>query len=187
MLGHGGRFNKESWADQARTLAGAGFRVVAIDLRGYGNSHGPGDSDIFTAPLHLDVLAAVSYLRKSGAKSISLVGASLGGSGAARAMIEAPAGEIDRLVLLASLPDIAPEKLKGHTLFIVARDDADGAGPRLPRVRAQYEKAPEPKRLLVVNGSAHAQFLFATDQGSGVVGEILRFLTGTQDGRQIHT
>src|ERR1700682_1226577 len=59
VLAHGGRFNKESWEKQARTLADAGFRVVAIDFRGYGKSRGPGQADIYTAPLHLDVLAAV--------------------------------------------------------------------------------------------------------------------------------
>jgi len=36
VLAHGGRFNKESWAPQARELAAAGFHVVAIDFRGYG-------------------------------------------------------------------------------------------------------------------------------------------------------
>lgn len=33
VLAHGGRFNKESWEKQARTLAAAGFRVLAIDFR----------------------------------------------------------------------------------------------------------------------------------------------------------
>lgn len=64
VLAHGGRFNKGSWEKQARTLASAGFRVLAFDFRGYGMSRGPGDSAPMTAPLHLDVLAAVRYLRK---------------------------------------------------------------------------------------------------------------------------
>ena len=38
VLVHGGRFNKESWREQAPVLARAGFRVLAIDLRGYGKS-----------------------------------------------------------------------------------------------------------------------------------------------------
>jgi len=177
VLAHGGRFNKESWANQARALADAGFRAVAIDFRGYGQSRGPGQSDIYTAPLYFDVLAAVGYLRKTGAKTVSLVGGSLGGGAAAKALIEARPGEIDRLVLLAALPDAPPEKLTGRKLFIVARDDADGAGPRLPRIHAQFEKAPEPKELIVLDGSAHAQFLFQTDQGERVVREILRFLS----------
>jgi len=176
ILAHGGRFNKESWAKQARALADAGFRALAINFRGYGESRGPGQSDIFTAPLHFDVLAAVRYLRKIGAKTVSVVGGSMGGGAAADASIAAGSGEIDRLVLLAALPNAPPEKLKGRKLFIVARDDADGAGPRLPRIRAQYEKAPEPKELIIVDGSAHAQFLFQTDQGERVMREILRFL-----------
>ncbi len=63
LLAHGGRFNKESWEQQARALAAAGFRCLAIDFRGYGQSRGPGQSDPLSAPLHFDVLAAVRYLR----------------------------------------------------------------------------------------------------------------------------
>lgn len=100
----------------------------------------------------------------------------MGGGAAADAVIRAEPGEIDRLVLLAALPGATPEKLKGRKLFIVARDDADGAGPRLPRIRAQFEKAPEPKKLIILDGSAHAQFLFQTDQGERLMREILRFL-----------
>ncbi|MGB7847623.1 MAG: alpha/beta hydrolase [Candidatus Acidiferrum sp.] len=178
VLVHGGRFNKESWAKQAVVLAKAGFRVLAIDLRGYGQSRGPGDSDPMDAPLHLDVLAAVRYLHKSGVKSVSLVGGSMGGGAAADASIDANPGEIDRLVLLAGYGSGPPEKLKGRKLFIVARDDTEGEGVlRLPKIRAYYEKAPEPKELIVVDGSAHAQYLFATDQGERVMNEILRFLS----------
>ena len=36
LLAHGGRFNKASWAPQARRLDRVGFRVLAIDFRGYG-------------------------------------------------------------------------------------------------------------------------------------------------------
>jgi len=82
VLAHGGRFNKESWALQARTLAKAGFRVLAFDFRGYGQSRGPGQSQPMGAPLHLDVLAAVRCLRKMGAKTVSVVGGSMGGGAA---------------------------------------------------------------------------------------------------------
>ncbi len=74
VLAHGGRFNKGSWEKQAHALAASGFRVLAIDFRGYGQSRGPGDSDPMSAPLHLDVLAAVRYLRKSGAKTRARMG-----------------------------------------------------------------------------------------------------------------
>jgi alpha-beta hydrolase superfamily lysophospholipase len=80
------------------------------------------------------------------------------------------------LVLPAAAPE-AVEKFKGPSLFTVAREDASAAGPRLPRIRALYERAPEPKRLVVVEGSEHAQFLFETDQGERVMREILQFLS----------
>jgi pimeloyl-ACP methyl ester carboxylesterase len=177
LLAHGGRFNKESWAAQARTLVAAGYEVMAIDFRGYGKSHGPGDKGPMDAPLYLDVLAAVRYLHKTGAKSVSIVGGSLGGGAAGDASIASSPGEIDRLVLLGASPNGPAEKLKSPILFIVARDDANADGPRLPRIREQFEKAPQPKELIVLDGTAHAQFLFQTDQAERVMREILRFLS----------
>lgn len=55
--------------------------------------------------------------------------------------------------------------------------NTDFRKPRLVRIRAQYEKAPEPKELVVLEGSAHAQYIFATDQGERLMREILRFLS----------
>lgn len=176
VLAHGGRFNKESWKPQAQQLAAAGFRVLAIDFRGYGASHGPGDKDFFHAPFQLDVLAAVRYLRAAGAKSVSVVGGSFGGSAAGDASIASQPGEIERIVMLGGAPNGPAEKLKSASLFIVARDDANDDGPRLPGIRKQFEKAPEPKKLIVLDGSAHAQFLFQTDQAERVMREILQFL-----------
>ncbi len=177
VLAHGGRFNKESWDKQARALAAVGFRVLALDFRGYGQSRGPGKSDPLGPPLHLDVLAAVRYLRKTGAKSVSVVGGSMGGAAAGDASIASRPGEIERVVFLGSAPDGPADKLKSSSLFIVARDDANEDGPRLPGIRAQYEKAPQPKELIILDGSAHAQALFQTDQGERVMREIIRFLS----------
>jgi pimeloyl-ACP methyl ester carboxylesterase len=177
VLAHGGQFNKESWAKQARTLVAAGFEVLVLDFRGYGKSRGPGDSDSEDAPLHMDVLAAVRYLRKTGVKSVSIVGGSMGGGAAGDASIASRPGEIDRVVFLGSAPNESADKLKSSSLFIVARDDASEDGPRLPGIRAQYAKAPQPKELIILEGSAHAQFLFQTDQAERVMREILRLLS----------
>ncbi len=177
VLAHGARFDKESWRQQAQALATAGFRVMAIDFRGYGRSTGPGQAQPMSAPLELDVLAAVRYLRKTGAKTVSVVGGSMGGAAAGDASIAARPGEIDRLVLLAAAPTRSAADLKSRSLFIVARYDSSEAGPRLPAIRAQYDKAPDPKELIILDGSAHAQFLFQTDQGERVMHDILRFLS----------
>ena len=71
VLVHGGRFNKESWREQAMILASRGFRVLAIDWRGFGCSTGPGQAAMFTAPLENDVLAAVDYLTAHGPNGVS--------------------------------------------------------------------------------------------------------------------
>lgn len=177
VLAHGGQFNKGSWGKQAHILANAGFRVLALDFRGYGKSRGPGQEDPMSAPLHLDVLAAVRYLRETGVKSVSIIGGSMGGGAAGDASIASKPGEIDRLVFLGAAPNGPVDQLKSPSLFIVARDDASGDGPRLPGIRRQYEKARVPKELIVLEGSAHAQYLFQTDQAERVMREILRFLT----------
>ncbi len=176
VLAHGGRFNKGSWEKQARELARAGYRVLAIDFRGYGQSKGPGQGDIFTAPLYLDVLAAVQYLRSTGATTVSAIGGSLGGGAAAAAAIAEPQA-IDRLILLGATPDGPPAKLAVRKLYIATRDDASGDGPRLPGLQAHFDGAPEPKQLILLEGSAHAQFMFQTDQAERVMREILSFLS----------
>jgi pimeloyl-ACP methyl ester carboxylesterase len=178
VLVHGGRFDKSSWTPQARVLAGSGLRVLAIDLRAVADLRAGKESPcVYDAEcLAVDVLAAIAHLRATGAEKVSLVGGSLGGGAAAQAAIEAGPGGVDRLVLLAHMSVDAPERIPGRKLFVTSRDDTSGAGPRLPEIRRQFERAPEPKELLILEGNAHAQHLFATDQGEPLLREIVRFL-----------
>jgi pimeloyl-ACP methyl ester carboxylesterase len=176
VLVHGGRFDRKSWSGQAPVLAAGGFQVLAIDCRGKGRSRGgPGAAG---DEWDLDVLGAVRFLRGRGSEEVSVVGASLGGWAAGQASTRAEPGEIDRLVLLAHSPIDQPERMQGRKLFILARDDPDARGrPRLERIREQFEQAPEPKELVLLEGSAHAQHIFETDQGERLLSEIVRFLT----------
>jgi pimeloyl-ACP methyl ester carboxylesterase len=176
VLAHGGGFNKESWREQAQVLDAKGFRVLAIDFRGVGCSSGPVQANFDSAPFENDVIAAVQYLKAHGAQSVSVVGGSFGGGAAGDASIKSP-GEIDRIVFLGAAPNLPAEKLKSRSLFIVAREDRNHSGARLPGIRAQYERAPQPKELIVLDGSAHAQFLFQTDQNTRVMHEIVRCLS----------
>lgn len=180
VLAPGGRFDRASWRNQARELAIAGYRVVAIDFRAAVAARAGRETEcLYDATcLARDVLAAVRHLRETGARTVAIVGASLGGGAAAQAAVEAPSGAIDRIVLLAHMPVAAPEQIKGRKLFIVARHDT-GSGdlPRLPGIQAQFARAAEPKELLVLEGSAHAQFIFQTDEGERLMRAILRFLS----------
>jgi pimeloyl-ACP methyl ester carboxylesterase len=167
VLAHGAVFDKESWSEQAKLLQARGFRVLAIDFRGYGKSQAGSQAEA----LHLDVLAAARYLRDQGAKRVSVVGGSMGGRAAAQAAVEANEGEIDRLILLAHAPIRRPQEIKGAKLFIVTQGD------RLSQaVREQYEAAPQPKKLVVLDGNAHAQHIFRSPQADELTRQIVDWL-----------
>ena len=61
----------------------------------FADVYGSGDRAM-DAPLKLDVLAAVRYLRARGAKNVSAVGSSMGGAAAGDASVASRPGEIDR-------------------------------------------------------------------------------------------
>jgi pimeloyl-ACP methyl ester carboxylesterase len=181
VLAHGYRFDKGSWAPQAHALRERGFRVIAIDFRGYGESKGAGEANPLQAPLHLDVLAAVSYLRENGVTDVSVIGASMGAEAAARASAHADDGSIGHLVLLAGGVSVSAAQLKGRKLFAVAQGDLDPSGaPLLDKITQSYIAASEPKELLIVDGSAHAQALFRTDRGAELMSKIVSFLSDNE-------
>jgi esterase/lipase len=178
VLAHGGRFHKESWKKQAQALADSGFLVLAVGFRGDRlNPDGSPGSFGSTDDSAADVLAAVAYLYRIGATTVSAVGASLGGDAVGEADTRSKAGYLSRIVLLASSGGDAPDRLSGRKLFIVAREDKSADGLRLPEISSHYAQAPEPKKLVILEGSAHAQFLFDTDQGTRLLNEIIRFLS----------
>lgn len=156
VLAHGKVFDKESWQPLASHLSGKGLQVLALDFRGYGDST-PGEEE---GALWLDVVAAAGFLRHRGAQRISALGASMGGGAVARASVEAPTGTFFKVILLAAAPIADADRMKANSfLFVVSREE-----PLLPRVRQQFEQAPEPKRLEILESSAHAQHVFLTDQ-----------------------
>jgi dienelactone hydrolase len=170
VLAHGAVFDKESWAPLADSLAARGLRALAIDFRGYGGSK----AGTKARGLDEDVLAAVRWLHAHGAKSVSVLGASMGGGASGRAATEAKPGEIDRLALLSPVSIEHPEQLKAATILYVASRDERMA----PGIREQYAKAPEPKRLVLIDGDVHAQNIFRTDQGPRLTQVLLDFLAG---------
>ena len=167
VLAHGVVFNKESWSPQAQRLAAEGFEVLAIDFRGYGDSAAGSKG----GALQLDVLGAIRYLQAQGAEKISVIGGSMGGGAAATAATLAKPGEIDKLVLLAAGSVSNPEKLTGDVLFIVSEGDGVSAA-----AKEHYKRAPEPKELVLLPGSAHAQHIFKTDQADALIGRIISHL-----------
>jgi pimeloyl-ACP methyl ester carboxylesterase len=173
ILVPGGNGVGSTWHPQARRLARAGFRVIAIDYRGFGRSHQlAAEYD----KVHLDVLGAARQLRREGARSVYAIGASSGAGYVGGAAIQVPR-LIDGAVLLAGGIG-TPDKLGGRKLFIIAEGDLGGdRKPRLEAIRKQYEAANEPKQLVVLPGAGHAQLIFLTTESDRLLDEIMRFLT----------
>ena len=83
-------------------------------------------------------------------------------------------GEIDKLILLSPMPIEHPEQLKaGSILYIASRDESLAT-----TVRQQFALAPQPKQLVLLDGSAHAQNIFATTQAQHLGDVIVQFITG---------
>ena len=131
VLVHGGRFTKAGWTKQAQAIAQAAFTVLAIDLRGAGLSKDGPPNKRNDIAMPLDLLAAIRFLQGNGAKSVSIVGAGMGGNLAEEALRLASAGEIDRVVFLAYGP---PQALKGGPIRSGARTQGTlGSRRRRPR------------------------------------------------------
>lgn len=96
VLIHSGVTDRRMWGDHLEPLAAAGYRVVAIDLPGFGDAEEtPGEQ----APWR-DVLGAMDDI---GLERAALVGNSMGGAVALRVALVAPA-RVSALVLVSAPP-----------------------------------------------------------------------------------
>jgi len=174
VLAHGGRFSKESWDKQAQFLSQHGFRVLAIDFRGYGQTiAGTETSDEKSYPTSWPPFDTCTPLAPG---PFPLW---------ARAWAET------RLPTRRSRH--APERSSVSYSWVRRRHLArTPTGTKTlhrqpqrselrrssaSRISEHYGRAPEPKKLVVLEGSAHAQFIFDTDQGPRLIQELLRFLS----------
>jgi len=178
IVSHGGYSTNRAWAAEAQHIAAAGYHVIVFETRGAVRLRSGQETDCLydAGCMAADVMVAVRYLRQAGARTIAVLGASAGGGAASQASVDAP-GEIDRLILLAPMEIAHPERMTGEKLFITARNDRNASGLRLPGIRAQYRRAPEPKRFLVLEGAAHGQQMFAAPEGEALRRSVLRFLS----------
>ena len=172
VLAHGAAFDKASWVPFAIWLASRDHQVLAIDFRSYGRSTPGTDSHA----LFEDVLGAVRYLHGRGVTRVAVLGASMGGGAVVEAAVRAAPGEIYREVLLSPVPIADPEHLPGPVLFIASQDE-----PTVAQVTEQYRRAPEPKQLILLPGTAHAQHIFATAQAERLRLAVAEFLEARED------
>ncbi|GAA1859557.1 alpha/beta fold hydrolase [Microbacterium koreense] len=116
VLIHGFPLNGESWGKQQAALLDAGYRVIAYDRRGFGQSSKTGggyDYDTFAADLH-------ALMEDLDLTDTVLVGFSMGTGEIARYLSRYGA---DRVAKAAFLGSLEPYLLKTD-------DNPDGAGPQ---------------------------------------------------------
>lgn len=153
VLAHGAAFDAASWEKQAVAIAEQGASVIAVE--------------------NIDphaIRAAVEQLQDQGVADVALVGASAG----ADAILDLASQEpelADQLILLS--PNATVEGLgEEPKLFVASKDE--------PVAHVSTELAAsspgEENEVLILPGSAHAQNIFATDQGGPVLDAMLRRL-----------
>jgi pimeloyl-ACP methyl ester carboxylesterase len=112
LLAHGGGQTKRAWKRVSTLLAAHGFRAVALDLRGHGESDWAEDGAYDVADFARDLIAvAGSFERKP-----ALIGASLGGLSGITAEGALAPGSFASLTLV----DVAPQMEEGGVARIVS-------------------------------------------------------------------
>jgi 3-oxoadipate enol-lactonase len=114
VLLHGLGANGESWGLQIPTLAQAGFRVLAPDVRGFGQSSYPGGGLQIT-DLARDIANLLVNCQVSRA---DVVGISMGGTIALQMALDFP-GHINHLVLVNTFASLRPHKMSIWLYFMI--------------------------------------------------------------------
>lgn len=96
LMLHGGGQTRHAWRATAVNLAGAGWHVVTVDLRGHGESARPTPPAYALDDFAADVRGLIAQL----ASAPFVIGASLGGIAALLALTEAPQAPAAGLVLV---------------------------------------------------------------------------------------
>lgn len=173
VVGHELRGSLCSWLPYARTLARRGYRVLAFDFRSSGSSGGR-----TLAHLDRDFVAATKVIRRHGASSVVLGGASMGGTAALAAATQiSPA--VDGVITLSGpkhFRDVdavaAVGRLTIPLLFVASADD----DPYDDDARELYALAPTTdKKLEILLGFRHGTALFSGgDSARSLVDDFLQ-------------
>jgi pimeloyl-ACP methyl ester carboxylesterase len=112
LLAHGGGQTKRAWQQVTAMLAGHGFRAIALDLRGHGDSAWADDGAYDIVDFAGDLVAIAGALDRKPA----LIGASLGGLAGIMAEGEVAPGSFASLTLV----DITPQMEAGGVTRVVS-------------------------------------------------------------------
>lgn len=151
LLLHGGAQRRHSWRATGERLASQGWRALAFDSRGHGDSDWAPDGDYSASALVDDVEAIVATLNE---KPV-LIGASMGGM--ASLMAEGERGGLARaLVLVDVVARIEPEGVTRIHQFMHGRPEGFASLEEAADAIAAYNPhRPRPKSLEGLRKNLH--------------------------------
>lgn len=146
---HGGGQTRHAWKGTGEILAKAGYRAIAFDARGHGDSGWAKSADDYTADKMVDDLKAV--LAAEGADKPAVAGASMGGGtcllGVGTGLIDAAA-----LVMVDIAPQVEPEGVAKIQAFMNQKPDGFDSLEEVAEAIANYQ--PHRKRPRKLDGLA---------------------------------
>lgn len=173
VLSHMRPSDQTSWFDFANRLADEGYLVLTFDFRGYcpGGDAGCSEGGRDISAIWQDVLGAVDFVRSRGATSVSLVGASMGGT-ASIVAASREAVDVRAVITLSAPASIEGLVADGAVLSNVTAGKLFVAGvgdfPAAQDAQALYAQAPPPKRLEIVPADDHGTDLLEGSRGEDV-------------------
>lgn len=154
ILVHMNNGRPADWKDAAQKLAAQGFQAVAVGM------------NVDT------VLRSVKHFQKTGAKKISLIGASRGADVVGNAAKQLPPGTLHRVIMLSAWDLSGTDAIPGEKMFAHSKNEKDSNW-----MQDKFDKASEPKKLLVLEGYGHGLRIFKDEtEGKKLFGEIVAFL-----------
>ncbi len=155
VLAHQGRSDLCEELPYAKTLIGAGLRVLAFDFRGNGHSASPSKNAL---AYRRDFAAAIKHLKGEGATRVFLIGASMGGAAAVQNSGGLPFAGVVSLSGTRLWPGFGinkpgPRALRAPFLYIGSRSDY-----RAPLAEARTivrTAGSRDKRSIFYRGSLH--------------------------------
>lgn len=143
VLLHAGGERRTVWAPVAERVAAHGFRTIAVDQRGHGDTDGP-----IGRSLH-EYASDVIHLVERLDVPVVLVGSSLGGLASILALADPRTRErVDGLVLVDVAPDPDRDRARRHLHRIEAKRSADGQRRwEWQLIESILDKGPELRRI----------------------------------------
>jgi len=170
LLLHMYKRSKEDWKDFAQLLNSRGYKVLAMDLRGHGESGGH-VKEIFSQDLNpvilKDLELFVNFLKKEGAKNIFIIGASIGANAA---LIYGAKNNLAGVALLSPGLDYHGVKIENSVkkystnIFLSASEDDSYSFDSVKEVYRILPVEEKRKTLVLYKNAGHGTQMFNREE-----------------------